>query len=83
MYTSYSALRSARTLLAEACEETAAWVMREMQSPEGGYYSSLDADSEHEEGKYYVWTPEEVKGLAEKAVAGEAAAMAALAVLKS
>jgi hypothetical protein len=41
----------------------AGWVMREMQSPEGGYYSSLDADSEHEEGKYYVWTPDEVKGL--------------------
>ena len=41
--------------------ETAAWVMREMQSPEGGYYSSLDADSDHEEGKFYVWTPDEVR----------------------
>src|SRR5207244_10566722 len=44
-------------------EETAGWVMREMQSPEGGYYSSLDADSEHEEGKFYVWTPGEVRAL--------------------
>ena len=43
--------------------ETAAWVIREMQSPEGGYYSSLDADSEHEEGKFYVWTADEVKQL--------------------
>jgi uncharacterized protein YyaL (SSP411 family) len=34
-----------------------------MQSPEGGYYSSLDADSEHEEGKFYVWDRDEVKAL--------------------
>jgi len=45
------------------CAETAAWVVREMQSSEGGYYSSFDADSEHVEGKFYVWTPDEVKAL--------------------
>jgi uncharacterized protein YyaL (SSP411 family) len=50
-------------LFASVNEQTAAWVMREMQSPEGGYYSSLDADSEHVEGKYYVWTRHEVAQL--------------------
>jgi len=47
----------------EIVEESAAWVMREMQSPQGGYYATLDADSEHEEGKFYVWTPAEIRAL--------------------
>ena len=50
-------------LYARVAEETAGWVMREMQAPDGGYYSSLDADSEGEEGKYYVWDRSEVQGL--------------------
>ncbi|KPJ88469.1 MAG: thioredoxin [Gammaproteobacteria bacterium SG8_11] len=41
--------------------ETAEWVMREMQSPQGGYYCTLDADSEGEEGKFYVWDKHIVK----------------------
>lgn len=40
---------------------TAEWVMAEMQSPEGGYYSTLDADSEGEEGRYYLWTRDEMQ----------------------
>lgn len=38
-----------------AAERTAEWAMREMQSPEGGYYAALDADSEGHEGRFYVW----------------------------
>jgi uncharacterized protein YyaL (SSP411 family) len=47
-------------LFARVVKQTAGWVLREMQSPEGGYYSSLDADSEHQEGKFYVWQRDEI-----------------------
>jgi uncharacterized protein YyaL (SSP411 family) len=52
-----------RPLFRHTCEQTAEWLMREMQSPLGGYYTSLDADSAGGEGRYYLWTPAEVVAL--------------------
>jgi hypothetical protein len=50
-------------LFEQTVRETAAWLMREMQHDAGGYFSAIDADSEGEEGKYYVWRRDEVKRL--------------------
>jgi hypothetical protein len=47
----------------EVAEGIAGWLLREMTSPEGAFYSSLDADSEGEEGRFYVWERAEVEQL--------------------
>lgn len=56
-------LMSRDPFFAHVVEQSVGWVMREMQSQQGGYYASLDADSEHEEGKFYVWQRDEAHRL--------------------
>jgi len=56
-------LATGEQTFADVANETADWMLRDMLAPGGGFYSTRDADSEGEEGRYYVWTPDEVREL--------------------
>ncbi len=62
-----AAVATAEPLFFRVATETADWLLRDLRAPGGAFHSTLDADSEGHEGRFYVWTPEEVHALLEPA----------------
>ena len=58
---SQAAIATGDPLFRTIALETADWVMRDLRSPDGAFWSTLDADSEGHEGRFYAWTPDEVR----------------------
>jgi uncharacterized protein YyaL (SSP411 family) len=58
-----AAVATGDALFRRVAQGTADWILRDLANPGGAYYSTLDADSEGHEGKFYVWTPDEVRAL--------------------
>jgi uncharacterized protein YyaL (SSP411 family) len=70
---------SGEALFARVATETLDWILRDLRQEEGGFASALDADSEGVEGKFYVWTPDEVRAVLGDDLAPEALAHFAIA----
>jgi uncharacterized protein YyaL (SSP411 family) len=64
---------SGEAFFLRVCTETLDWALRDLRQDEGGFASALDADSEGEEGRFYVWTPAQVREALEDDALAEAA----------